>query len=158
MQNSKMLRNNNIWNFIAVVAIILFFQQKCLAQSNKSNHVKWIKQIFDYEHKDIIEEYTYIGVIHLTSSYKVFNCFKKVKAAQSYHGHCFLVFLSPKDTLVYILDYISDFPENIKKDIFYRNDKSTRLMNLPNPLCLFDSCFEMEKQWSNVLRSLRKLK
>ena len=92
--------------------------------------------------------FEYIGELQvLKRKYKVINFFRRVHAAQFWHGQSRLLFISSSYTVTYILDSNSDFPLSIKNNQLYFPQKRIyySIDSLSKILCIPGGCFEKDE-------------
>lgn len=117
------------------------------------------KQKFEYKSEGFTEEYNHIGNLFLhTSKFRVYNCFKRIETANGYRGQSTMLFLSNRDTLVYLLDNITDFPDSVSNNLFFSGGKTIAVKELNSTICLHCGCFELQAPARAILKSLKRLK
>jgi hypothetical protein len=108
-------------------------------------------QICDSTTQDCAE---FLGSMDINSTrYKVINFFRRVKAAEMWHGQSRLIFLSDNDTLTYRLNSNSDFPSSIDSNKLYFPQKHElrKIDSLGNIICLSTGCVEKEENLTDIL-------
>lgn len=144
-----------------IIIVVLFSLLSCgsrVSQKNNENRVDKTKHVFQYHNNDIEEEYFSLGYLSvLNSEYRVYNCFKKIKTAQDYHGQSLILFLSKRDTFVYQLDFIDDLPDSIHDNNLFKNGVGIEVNEMSNPLCLQNGCYDLVVSYKAILLSIDSL-
>lgn len=105
----------------------------------------------DPETQDCAE---FLGSMEINSKrYEVINFFRRIKAAENWHGQSRLIFLSDDDTLTYRLDSNTDFPSAIDSNkLYFENKNQTRKIDsLGNTICLPTGCVDKEENLSDMI-------
>ena len=106
-----------------ILIIVLFGLIGCHSRTetekviNKPGRNSYFLSLKDPETEDCAE---FLGTIEINSKkYEVINFFRRIKAAENWHGQSRLIFLSDDDTLTYRLNLNTDFPSSIDSNKLY---------------------------------------
>jgi hypothetical protein len=105
----------------------------------------------DPETQDCAE---FLGRMDINSKrYEVINFFRRIKAAENWHGQSRLIFLSDDDTLTYRLNSNSDFPSSIDSNKLYFSQKqeARKIDSLADIICLPTGCVEKDENLTDIL-------
>lgn len=98
------------------------------------------KTIVIRDFKDsVIDEFTYLGIMNLNKEkFKVYNFFRKTKAAILYHGNSRIIFISNNGPTAYNLKSNENLLDSISGNKAYSHGKFVTINELSKILCLSD--------------------
>ncbi|MCB0471701.1 MAG: hypothetical protein KDC56_01440 [Flavobacteriaceae bacterium] len=108
-----------------------------------------------YSNGDITEEYQMLGGFY---QYSAYSCFRKIGAANVYHGQSFLIFIAEDDTLVYNLEEMNNMPDSIITGKIYHGSGITEIKEMVNPLCMNSVCYEKEADFREIIIGIDSLR
>jgi hypothetical protein len=87
-----------------------------------------------------------------STQYEVINFFRRIKAAQMWHGQSRLIFISEIDTLTYSLNSNTDFPSSIDSNKLYfpQKKESRGIDSLGAIICFPTGCINKEENLADV--------
>lgn len=136
--------------------LLLFCFVECQGPAKRDQQGYFIFQSIG---KDSVEEYIeLLGQISVQSKeYDVFNLFRRIHAAELWHGQSQLIFAGMADTVAYLLEDNTDFPDGVvNHQLHFPGNRVVRLDSLPPLLCIPAGCVQKEDAvQSDVLNGLK---
>lgn len=136
---------------IATLVVSACHQGTSEQTAKRENKASYLLSLNNPETQDCAE---FLGSIDINSKkYDVINFFRRIKAAENWHGQSRLIFLSDDDTLTYRLNSNSDFPSSIDSNKLYfpQKKEARKIDSLADIICLPTGCIEKEENLTDIL-------